>query len=293
MKASMWRIIVSGLLGLALVLSGCGGSGAPAPAGTGGSGNSGVTSGVNETKDSQSFSITGDVIVTIDSYSGNITVKAGGSDKVQVDVVRHGGGTTDAEAKADLANIQTSLNQTSGNVKLIATHKGAAPVGSTASFVVTMPPGSTLIASVDNGTITIDGITGSVTATGANGDVIVSNAGKGGINAKTTNGNLTLSGSNLAVLKASTSNGNATFSGSLAQSNTANRVDVGNGDANLTLPGNGQFGLDALTSNGTVTSDFAFQGDTSPSAIKGTLGASPTFNVTVRVKNGSITVKKG
>ena len=283
MKVPIWRVVVSGLIGLALVLSGCSGSGTPV---------SGSAGGLNEAKDSQSFSVTGDVTVTISSYSGDIQVKAGSSDKVQVDVVRHGGGTTDAEAKADLGNIQTSLNQTVGNVKLMATHKGAVPTGSTASFVVTMPSGSILVALVDNGSMTIDGITASVTATGSNGNVTVTNAGKGGINAKTVNGNVTLSGSNVSVLKASTQNGDASFSGSLTQSNNANRLDVGNGDARLTVPGDAQFGLDALTANGTLTSDFTFQGDTSPAAIKGTLGASPTFNVTVRVKNGSIAVKK-
>src|SRR3989304_4942396 len=160
MKAPMWRVVVSSLIGLALTLSGCSGSGAPVSSGAGG---------LNEAQDSQSFSVIGDVTVTISTYSGDINVKAGSSDKVQVDVVRHGGGTTDAEAKADLGNIQTSLNQTAGNVKLIATHKGAAPTGSTASFVVTMPAGSILIASVDNGSMTIDGVIGSVTATGSHG----------------------------------------------------------------------------------------------------------------------------
>jgi DUF4097 and DUF4098 domain-containing protein YvlB len=166
------------------------------------------------------------------------------------------------------------------------------PTNSTASFIVTMPAGSALVASVDNGTVTVDGVNGDVTTTVGNGDITITNAGKGDMSAKTTNGNLTLGGSNVASVKASTSNGDASFAGSIAESKAANRIDAGNGSVSVTLPGNAQFGFDALTSNGKVTSDFTFQGDTTPTSIKGTLGASPTFSLVVRVKNGEITLKK-
>ena len=53
-----------------------------------------------------------------------------------------------------------------------------------------------------------------------------------------------------------------------------------------------QFGIDALTVNGALTSDFVFQGDTSPKSAKGTIGASPTFGIVIRVKNGDIAIKK-
>ncbi len=285
MKASLWKW-VAGLIGIGLILSACSGN-APAGAGT-----PGGTLGTSEARVTQSFTVNGSVAVTIDSYNGDIKVKAGGSDQVQVEVIKHGGGTTDAQAKADLDNIQLSLTQAAGSVKLIATHKGAVLTNSTASFIVTMPAGSTLVASVDNGTVTVDGINGDVTATVGNGDITITNAGKGDLSAKTTNGSLTLSGSNVASITASTSNGNTSFVGSIAASKAANRIDAGNGSVNVTLPGDAQFGFDALTSNGNVTSDFTFQGDTTPASIKGTLGASPTFSLVVRVKNGGIALKK-
>ncbi len=282
MKALRRSIGWIGLMSLSLFLSACSGN-ASTGAGPGS---------VNEAKVTQAFTVNGDVTVTIDTYNGAINVKAGSNDQVQVEVTKRGGGTTDAQAKADLDAIQLSLTQAAGNVKLIATHKGAAPVNSAASFIVSMPPGSTVVASVDNGTITVDGLGADVTATTGNGDVTITNMNKGDLSAKTTNGMVTLSGRDLASLKASSANGDVSFSGSLAASKAANRIDVGNGSVGLALPGDAQFGVDALTSNGKLTSDFAFQGDTTPTSIKGTLGASPVFGIVLRVKNGAITIKK-
>jgi len=286
MKALTWKWIVTGLIGVALVLSACNTA-------TSGPGQPAGSSGPTEAKVTQAFTVSGDVTVTIDTYNGDINVKTGGTDQVQVEVVKRGGGTTDAQTKADLDNIQLSLSQAAGQVKLIATHKGVVPANSEALFNVTVPPGSAIVASVDNGSINVDGISADTTATVGNGDVTISNVSKGDLSAKSTNGNVILSGRDVASLKASTSNGNASFSGSVAASKAANRIDVGNGSATVSLPGDAQFGLDALTSNGSVASDFSFQGDTSSTAIKGTLGASPTFNLVVRVKNGAITFKKG
>lgn len=280
MKVPTAKFTVSGLLVLACVLAACGGAAAPA----------GTTADANVT---QSFAVNGDVTVTITTYAGDVKVNAGGAGQVQVQVLKHGGGATDAAAKSDLDNMQLSLNQSSGKINLTATHRGSVPAGSSVSFIVTMPAGSVVVASAESGKVTIDGVQGGVTARTTSGDIIVTNADNNDLVATTVNGNLTLSGKSLTSLRASSTNGNVSFSGSLDKNTAANRLDVGNGNASLTLPGAMQFGLDALTSNGALTSDFAFQGTISPTAIKGTIGSTPTFNVVIRVKNGTITVKKG
>jgi DUF4097 and DUF4098 domain-containing protein YvlB len=282
MKVSAWKSTVTGLIGFALVLSACGGA-------TGSTNSNDVS---QEAKVNQAFTVTGDVTVTISTYNGDIKVTTGSVDQVQVEVVKHGGGTTDAEAKADLDNIQLSLSQTSGNVKLVATHAGRVPTNSKASFVVVMPPDSKVVATLDNGSITVDGVKGGVYATSTNGELNITGAGKADLTAKTVNGNVTLTGQEVTKLTASSSNGNVSFIGSLAESKAANRIDVGNGNATFGAPGDTQFGIDALTSNGALTSDFVFQGDSTKSSVKGTIGSSPTFSVVVRVKNGSITLRK-
>ncbi len=281
MKGASLKLTLIGFMVMALVLAACGGS-----QGT-------STSGVADSNVSQSFAVNGDVTVTITTYAGNIQVNAGGSGQVQVQVVKHGGGDTDAVAKSDLDNIQLSLTQTAGKINLTATHRGVIPSNSAASFIVTVPAGSTLVASDDSGKVTIDGVTGGVTARTTSGDIAVTNADKNDLVVGTVNGNLTLSGKLMTSLRASSTNGNVSFSGSLDKNSAANRLDVGNGNANLTMPGDTQFGIDAATSNGTLASDFTFQGDTSPTSAKGTLGASPLFNIVIRVRNGTITIKKG
>ena len=284
MKLFWGKSILCGLIGLGLVLSACSSS----PAGSTGA----STSGQNEVRASQSFAVTGDVTVTINTYNGDVTVNSGNAAEVKVDVIKHGGGATDAGATADPGNIPRALTQTSGNVELAATPNRKTPSNSSASFLGTMPAGSTWAVALDNGTIRVDGIGGGVTATSTNGDITFVNANKGGISAKTTNGNVTTGGTAVASLTATSSNGNVSFAGSLADSSAANRLETGNGNADLTLPATAQFNLDAQTENGALTSDFVFQGDTSSKTVNGTVGASPGFKLTVRVKNGLITVKK-
>ncbi len=279
MRTYYWKFVIGSLIGLALVVSACDSTGGQAAV-------------ASEAKVSQSFSVDPDVKVTITTYNGAIEIRAGGEDQVKVDVTRRGGGKTDAEAKADLDNIQLSLTQAGGAVKLIASHKGQVPNDSAASFVVSVPSGAALNVTLDNGTVVVDGVKGAVTATAGNGDVTIRGVEKAVLAARTTNGNVTLAGREIASLTASSSNGDVSFDGSLAESKAANRIDVGNGSATLKLPGDAQFSIDALTANGSLTSDFEFQGNTSPKSIKGTIGTSPAFAIVIRVKNGSIAIKK-
>lgn len=267
-----------GLVGLALILSACGGGAAPA--------------GDNQATVSQSFAVDEDVTVTVSTYNGAIEIRTGSSDQVLVEVTKRGGGKTDAEAKRDLDNIQLALNQAAGSVKLVATHRGQAPADSAASFVVTVPAGAAVVASLTNGTIAVNGVKRDVTVTANNGDLTVRGVQEGTITARTTNGSVTLEGREVASLVASSSNGSVSFQGSVAESNAANRIDVGNGSVSVTLPGDAQWGVDALTSNGVLTTDFTFQGNTTPTSVKGTVGASPTFGIVIRIKNGNITIKK-
>lgn len=278
MKAIDRAGALGGLIGLALIVSACGGGGGAAAA--------------NEVKNSQSFTVGSNVSVTITTFNGSIDVRAGGSDQLQVEVTKRGGGATAAAAKADLDNIQLSMEQSAGQVKLTATYKGDAPDDAAASFKVTVPAAITLVASLDNGSISVDGVKGDVTATANNGDLSVRGAGDGAISLKTTNGSVTIEGRDIASLTATTTNGDASFQGSLIGSDKDNVIDVGNGSATLTLPGEAQFGIDAQTSNGKLTSDFEIQGDASTTAIKGTVGSTPAFGFVVRVKNGPIAIKK-
>jgi DUF4097 and DUF4098 domain-containing protein YvlB len=273
----------AGVVALALILSAC--------SNTNQVGTPGGPSNAAEAKVTQSCTVNGPAVVTIETYNGDISVKASSGDQVLVEVTKHGGGTTEAEAKTDLDNIQLSFTQAAGTVKLAATHKGRVPANSAASFIVSIPPSSTLVATIDNGVVSVDGVMGDVTATSNNGDVTITNAGPSDVSAKSTNGSVRVSGKEVASVKASTANGNVAFSGSIAGSKAANRLDVGNGNVEVTLPKEVQFNLDAATSNGKVVSDFVFEGNASPTAVKGALGTAPAFGLTIRVKNGSIALK--
>jgi len=282
MSALSRKSIVSGLIGIALFLSACNASG------------SGSVSGgaVVEAKSTQSFAVGEEVEVTVSTYNGAIEVRGGTGNQVQVEVTKRGGGDTEAASKADLDSIELSLTQAGAQVKLIATHKGPIPPNSSASFVVTVPAGSTLSATLDNGAITVNGVKGAVTATATNGDITVQGVEKNAISVKTTNGSLTLGGTGVTGVTGTTSNGNVSFQGSLAESSTDSRLEADNGNITLTLSADAQINIDASTANGTLKSDFTIEGEVAPKSAKGAIGATPVSRVVMRTQNGDVVIKK-
>lgn len=290
------------LLAVALALAAC------APT-------SGVSLGVSRATAEEvvSASFTADKpTIVVETFNGNIEVTVSAGTAVKVDVTKRGSGDTADEAKADLKNIQVTMNQEGSTVRVTAqrSDKRTDADNSGASTKLTVPAGSILQLRTSNGKVTSSGEAATVTVQSSNGAIDVRGA-TGALDLKTSNGNITANGgsetialetSNGAIdasttkavqITATSSNGSLRFSGPLAaQSKNVLRSD--NAVIGVTLPAASSFTLDASTSNGKIISDFAVKGDNPrDTELKGTVGSDPQTSLKLQTSNANIEIHKG
>lgn len=252
---------------------------------------------------SQTFTATAPRVV-VEMFNGGIDVTAGEGDTVKVDVVKHGSGASQADADADLNNVQVNITQQGDTIRVTAQRADQNPlINSGASATLRVPAGSTLDlrtsnglittagplagvkAQTSNGLLTVRGAQGPIDLNTSNGAIIV-DGGQGAVNADTSNGAITISAL-AAVVNAHTSNGAIRFSGSLASGR--HTLNSSNGSIVVTLPAEAAFQVDASTSNGNIHSDFAVADtDQSDKRLVGTVGNDPGAALEVRTSNANI-----
>ncbi len=251
--------------------------------------------------------------IIVNTFNGNvdITVASSGT-AVKVDVTKRGSGDTADEAKADLTNIQLTMNQEGGTVHVTAqrSDKRTDVGNSGASAKLTVPPGSSVQINTSNGSVTTSGQVSTVTVQTSNGGINVGGA-TGALDLKTSNGNIVVNGGSDTIaavtsngsievattlgvqITASTSNGSLRFNGPLAASSKS-VLHTDNGVIAVTLPAAASFTLDAATSNGKITSDFAVKSDNpTDTALKGTVGSDSQTSLKLQTSNANIEVHKG
>jgi hypothetical protein len=290
------------LLVVALALAACG------PAG-------GVSLGVNRATSeevvSASFTAEKPTII-VDTFNGSIDITVSPGTAVKVDVTKHGSGDTSDEAKADLKNIQVTMNQDGSIVRVTAqrTDKRADVGNSGAAAKLTVPAGSILQLHTSNGKVTTSGEVADVTAQSSNGAIdvrgatgaldlttsngsITSNGGSDTIAAETSNGAIDVTTGKEVQIAASSSNGALSFIGPLA-ANSKNVLHTDNAKIVVSLPAATSFSLDASTSNGKISSDFAVKGDNPrDTELKGTVGSDSQTSLKLQTSNGNIEIRKG
>jgi Toastrack DUF4097 len=248
-------------------------------------------------------------LVVIETFNGEVAVRAGEPGRVDATVEVTGTGPTQAEAEAARANVVTTLEKEAGRVRLRAVYgpNPASPGNSGAAATVTVPPGSELDIRTSNGAVTVEGVgaslkvatsNGAVTAAGSSGDTVVETsngevrvtAATGMIDVHGSNGPVTVEATD-AVVAVRTSSGEVRFSGSLAPGDSG--FTTSNAAVDLTLPAGASFALDASTSNGTVTVGFPLStsGAASATTVQGTVGGDPAVTITAETSNADVTVE--
>ena len=290
------------LLVVALILAAC------APT-------TGATLGVNGTTSeevvSASFSADKPTVI-VETFNGNIDVDVIGGTAIKVDVTKRGSGDTADAAKADLKNIQVTMNQEGSTIHVTAqrTDKRSDTGNSGAAVKLTVPPASILqlhtsnakvttageVADVSvqnsNGAVDVHGATGALDLKTSNGNITV-NGGSGSLDVTTSNGTIDATTTKEVQITAASSNGALSFNGPLA-AGSKNVLDTDNAKIVVTLPAAASFTLDASTSNGKITSDFVVKSDNpSDTALKGTVGSNPQASLKLQTSNGNIEIHKG
>jgi len=230
--------------------------------------------------------------VVVESFNGEIEVRAGSEGEVEADWVKRGSGDSQAAAQDDLNNVEVTVTREGDAVRIIARRTDSRPANNSgASFEVRVPANAVLDLRTSNGGITVDGITGEVRADTSNGKVRVDGA-TGRVDLSSSNGEIDVTATNAAVT-VRTSNGAIRFEGSLADGD--HTFSTSNGRIVLTLPSDARFRVDARTSNGEVMTDFpvTVSGKIEKDALNGTVGENPAVSLRLESSNGSIEIRKG
>jgi phage baseplate assembly protein gpV len=248
------------------------------------------------------------VTVRVEMFNGPIKVEAGAAGRVSAVVTTKGSGSSNAEAEADRAKIQVTLDANSdGSVLLRAVYQPnpASPNNRAASAVVEVPPGAALDLRTSNGAVTTTGVAGVVDVRTSNGAVTLADlgagatvrtsngaveiAGSGTLDVETSNGKVIIQGTD-ATVRASTSNGDLSFEGTFSGGPQA--LQTSNNPITVRLPATASFSLDARTSNADVTVDgFSIRttGAASGGTLQGTVGTGGP-SITLRTSNAPIVV---
>lgn len=243
---------------------------------------------------SQSFGTSASPHIVVETFNGRIDVIAGTEGEVAVEVVKRGAGFSQAEAEADLQNVEVTITQEGDTIRIVARRTDGPLVtgNSGASVDLSVPSGSSLDLHSSNGRISTLGVTGDVSMDTSNGSLEVRD-GKGQLYLKTSNGEIDIEAEDARV-DASTSNGRISFRGSLTEEDQ--RFRTSNGRIQITLPASARFHIDASTSNGEVSTDFPVTltgGTLDDNELVGTVGENPPTSITASSSNGDIDIRKG
>jgi hypothetical protein len=257
----------------------------------------------------QSFSADGQQRVVVEMFNGTVDVVTSTDNTIKVDVIKRGGGISQADAQDDLKNVDVTMTQDGDTIRVVAkrTDQRVDIGNSGASAKLRVPQGTILDLRSSNGPISSSGPVGDVKAQTSNGPIdvrgssgqldlntsngpITTNGGNGAIDAETSNGTIDITADN-ALVTARTSNGPVRFNGSLAQGRSEMRTS--NGSLVVTLPADAQFVVDASTSNGKISSDFAVTAqDFSDNHLSGTVGNDPGTTLDLQTSNGPIEIRQ-
>jgi hypothetical protein len=248
--------------------------------------------------------------IVVEMFNGSVDVVTGNDNAVKVDVIKRGGGVSQAAAEDDLKNVEVTMTQDGDTIRIVAkrTDQRVDIGNSGASARLRVPNGAILDLRSSNGAINTSGPVGDVTARTSNGPIdargplgqldlntsngpITINGGSGALAAETSNGPINITAENV-VVTGRTSNGSFRFSGSLAPGRSEMRTS--NGSLVVTLPANAQFVIDADTSNAKISSDFAVTAqDFSDNRLRGSVGNDPGTTLVLQTSNGPIEIRQG
>jgi hypothetical protein len=248
------------------------------------------------------------VTVRVEMFNGPIEVRAGSPGQVSAVVTTRGSGSSNADAEADRAKIQVTLDANpDGSVLLRAVYQPSpsSPNNRAASAIVEVPPDAALDLRTSNGGVRSAGVAGAVAVRTSNGAVTLADlgagatvrtsnaaveiAGSGLLDIETSNGRVAIRGT-AATIRASTSNGDLSFEGSFSEG--AQELETSNNPITVRLPSDASFALDARTSNARVTLDgfsITTSGAASGATLQGAVGTGGP-SVTLRTSNAAIVV---
>jgi hypothetical protein len=227
----------------------------------------------------RTFSVLGAPTLAIRNAAGKLTVRAGTTGTVTIDITRTSRDTSASAARDNLQNITVTTAQTGDQITLSTdfSNDGYFASANSVDLAVTVPPNTNITANVTAGNVDIDGVSGQMELTQGVGDASLSNI-------------LLADGSNVQV-----ANGSVAVDGVIPAHATV-AITVNTGDVTLRLPATTETRLDARTNVG----DIHFTGwnlqptraNSAGAVVNEALGTQPSGTVRIRVDSGDIHISQ-
>lgn len=234
-----------------------------------------ITNGPEVTSTStSSFTVSGTPAIVVNHVAGSITVVPGRSDQITIEVTKKARDASQSAAQNDLDRISIDLTQNGNTVNATATGDWHTSLNQqlTADLRITTPPTSNLNLTLRAGNITVNNITGKLTAMLDAGTLTATN--------------VTLNAASQITVTAGEANVDATLT------NAANlNMTVTTGTARLTLPRATSARLDARVNVGDISISgwpISVTRQNTRASASGDLNANPASTVTIRVTTGQI-----
>jgi hypothetical protein len=236
----------------------------------------------------KSISVSANPTVIVDTFNGPIEVSRGGFGRVDCIVTRQGAGPDATAAEHDLQNVSVAILGSAGNNTVNVTAQRIRPdSGVRAAVRLRVPEGATVALRTHDGSISVRGIDGPVTARTRRGAIRVEDA-TGPVLLTSGEGPISCRGAD-AVLSAATGRGPIEFRGSLAPGQSSILAD--HGRVNLRLDGSESLRLDARVDHGKIESDLDLRDVRERRhSLSGVTDSDPTTTLKVRSKHGDIRI---
>jgi hypothetical protein len=192
----------------------------------------------------------------VTTIAGQVTIDTGGGDNVKIAAVKRVRGTSEAEARALLQQLQVLVNERPGLLEVRAQFPRPRSFPfMTVDYTITVPPGTSLTLRTTSGDVSVDGVRGDISANTVSGTVALRDSRSPAIDVETISGDLHLQSVQSDRVQLKTVSGNIEYGGALARSG---RYDMSShsGDIRIVAPKTQGFDIEASTFSGNVSSEY-------------------------------------
>ncbi len=241
--------------------------------------------GRNSDRIEQTFEVGESPSLTIDNFTGDVTIRAGEGGVIEVIAVKK------ASTSRNLERIELEMTERDGGL-VIETRKPSALARASVDFEITTPADTRLDLDVGTGDLSVSGLAGGVKAGIGTGNVEATDLA-GNVEMEVGTGDVTITGVEIQVdihcgtgdvdirgasgpARLDVGTGNIEFEG--APEGDC-RFETGTGDIRLKLPAELNVKVDLEVGTGSIDVDYDVVGDVSRRDVEGTIGSSDQASV--------------
>jgi hypothetical protein len=261
----------------------------------------------------QSFTVGDTPELSLDNFSGAVTVSAAEGDQIRVVATKRAG-----PGNVDRIEI---LFDHQGATLGIRTRRPATLLAASVEFEISVPPGTRAELRTGSGTVRVEGVQGGVSVDTGTGGIEVSalvgavdlHTGSGGVDVRDVTGDLVVDSGSGAVsiqgidgdIEAHTGSGSINAAGATGQvrldTGSGNldyegvpqgecRFETGSGSIVLRLPSELDARVDLDTGSGRIAIDFPVQGQVGTREVQGIIGSGEEASIFAHTGTGNINV---